>query len=208
MAEKKVTTQGSSEKNKDEMKALDEKKEVLKKAVKKQPSEVRAKLRFLRMSPRKVRVVTNAVKNMAVNDAIDYLKFVNKVAKMPILKLIQSAAANGENNFEMQKDKLVIKSLVVNDGPTLKRFKPRAHGRAAPIRKRTSHVEVILAETAKGGIRSTKKKVIKQQDVEIVKADTVKKNIDVRKDSSRSGSSKKGLSESNAPKKYFSRKTG
>jgi large subunit ribosomal protein L22 len=112
----------------------------------KKPDIIKAKLRFLRMSPKKVRLVTDLVKGMKAIEAIDYLKFVNKAAVTPVTKLINSAIANAINNFNLEKDNLYIKNIVVNQGPTLRRWKPRAHGRATPIRKRSSHVEVILVQ--------------------------------------------------------------
>jgi len=113
---------------------------------KKKPSEVKAKLRFLRMSPKKVRMVRDLIKGMKAVEAVDYLKLVSKAATAPLIKLINSAIANAVNNFELEKDNLYIVNITVNQGPTLKRWKPRAHGRAAPIRKRSSHIEIVLVE--------------------------------------------------------------
>lgn len=106
----------------------------------------KAKLRFLRMSPRKVRLVADLVRGMNVDQAIGQLRFSPKLAARPVRKLIESAAANATQNHEMDRSLLFVQEIRVNDGPTLKRFRPRAHGRAGAIRKRSSHVYVTLAQ--------------------------------------------------------------
>lgn len=108
--------------------------------------EVKAKAKFIRMSPTKIRLVANLVQKMPVAKALDQLRFINKLAAGPVAKLIKSASANAEHNFELAKDNLFIKELTVDQGPTLKRSLPRAHGRATPIRKRTSHINLVLGE--------------------------------------------------------------
>lgn len=108
--------------------------------------EVSARLRFLRLSPRKARLVTRLVQGMSAVEAESQLQFMNKAAARPLLKLLRSAIANAENNNELKKEDLVVKNFFVDEGPTLKRYRPRAFGRAAEIRKRSSHVTIILAE--------------------------------------------------------------
>ena len=108
--------------------------------------EVSAKLRFLRISPRKVRLVTDLVRGKTLAQAEAQLAFLAKHSARPVLKLIQSAAANAENNFKLKKETLYIKKIFVDMGPSLKRWRPRAFGRAAPIVKRSSHITVILDE--------------------------------------------------------------
>jgi len=108
--------------------------------------EVVAKLNRLRMSPRKVRLVAGLIRRMNVNDAENQLNFLNKAAALPMLKLLKSAKANAEHNFKLDADKLWISHLTVDGGKTLKRWRPRAHGRAASIRKRTSHVTLKLSD--------------------------------------------------------------
>jgi len=119
--------------------------------------EVVAKLRFLRMGPRKVRLVTDLVKGRSVKKAQDILSLTNKRAARPVLKLIKSAVANAKNNFKLEEDVLKIKNITVDEGPVLKRWMPKAHGRATPIRERTSHVNLIL-EAVEKHIKSTKSK--------------------------------------------------
>jgi len=106
--------------------------------------EVIAKLRFLRMGPRKVRLVTDLVKGRKVLRAQDILSLTNKRAARPVLKLLNSAIANGKNNFKIEAEDLRIKNITVDGGPVLKRWMPKAHGRATPIRERTSHIIMTL----------------------------------------------------------------
>ena len=122
--------------------------------------EVKAKVKFIRMSPIKIRLVANLIKTMPVEKALDQLRFINKLASGPVIGLIKSAIANAENNFELDKDNLFIKELTVNQGPTLKRSMPRAHGRATPIRKRTSHINLVLGEIKPTSTLKTKKQTI------------------------------------------------
>jgi large subunit ribosomal protein L22 len=120
--------------------------------------EVSAKLRFLRMSPRKVRLVVDVIRDLPVEEAENQLVFLNKKAGRPVLKLLKSAIANAENNSKLSKDNLYIKKITVDQGPTLKRWRARAFGRAAMIRKQSSHITIILDELKKP--RSPKKKVV------------------------------------------------
>lgn len=109
---------------------------------------VRAHARNLRISPRKLRLVTNMVKNMRVGDALVQLQFTNKKGAPMIAKLLQSAVANAEHNFSLNRDGLVIKSITCDMGPVLQRAFPRARGSAFVIRRKMSHVNVILEEKA------------------------------------------------------------
>ena len=122
--------------------------------------EVKAKVKFIRMSPTKIRLVANLIRKMPVEKALDQLQFINKLASGPVAGLIKSAIANAEHNFELAKDNLFIKELTVNQGPTLKRSMPRAHGRATPIRKRTSHINLVLGEIKASGVVKAKKQDI------------------------------------------------
>lgn len=119
--------------------------------------EVKAKANHIKMSPRKVRLVVDVVRKMKVGPAKDQLTFISKNAAKPIKKLIESAVANGVNNFELEEDNLFIKEIRVDEGQTLKRWMPRARGRATPIRKRTSHVTLVLGELVDSGEKKGKK---------------------------------------------------
>ena len=107
-------------------------------------AEVMAKLRYLRMSPRKTRLVVDVIRGSRVEEAIAQLKVMPKAAARPVLKLLNSAVANAEHNFKLDKKLLVVKKIFVDVGPVLKRSKPRAFGRATPIHRRTSHITIIL----------------------------------------------------------------
>jgi len=120
--------------------------------------EVKAKAKFIRMSSTKMRLVANLIKKMPVNKALDQLQFINKLAARPITGLLKSAIANAEHNFELAKDNLFIKEITVGEGPTLKRWLPRAHGRATPIRKRTGHINLVLDEIKASGVKASKKR--------------------------------------------------
>lgn len=119
--------------------------------------EVKAQLNKLRISPRKMRLVANFVKGMSVGKARIQLEFSNKKSSNPMLKLLNSAVANAKNNFKLEENNLYISELLVNVGPTLKRWHPRAMGRAFPINKRTCDVALTLNEMDKIGKKEGKK---------------------------------------------------
>lgn len=102
-------------------------------------------LRYLRIAPRKVRLVVNSIKHMHVNEAQAQLKMSPKRSSMPVLKLLLSGIA-GAKNKQLNQDTLVIKEVRVDEGPMLKRFLPRAMGRATPIHKKMSHITLVLEE--------------------------------------------------------------
>lgn len=106
--------------------------------------EAKAILRNFRMSPQKVRLVIDLVRGKPVDHAIAILRNMPNKAALPVSKLISSAAANAENNFKMTREDLSIKTIFADQGPTMKRFSARARGRANTIRKRSTHITVIL----------------------------------------------------------------
>ncbi|MGE4299757.1 MAG: 50S ribosomal protein L22 [Desulfovibrionaceae bacterium] len=108
--------------------------------------ETKATAKYMRISARKVRLVAQNIKGMPVEQAINVLKFTPKKAAEVIGKVLDSAVANAEQMPGIDVDSLAVKQVVVNEGPTWKRFIPRAMGRATRIRKRTSHITVILEE--------------------------------------------------------------
>ncbi len=108
--------------------------------------EVTAQLKHLQTSARKVRLATQFIKGLDVSVARQQLMFSPRASARPVLKLLNSAIANAEKNFELDKENLYIKSVLINEGTTLKRYMSRAFGRAAVIRKRASHIILVLAE--------------------------------------------------------------
>ena len=108
--------------------------------------EVTAKARYVRVSPRKARLVTDLVKGKKVEEALNILAFTKKAFAKTLIKVINSAVANAQQNNQMDVDTLMVKRIAIDGGPTLKRYIPRAMGRATMVRKRTSHVTVVLDE--------------------------------------------------------------
>jgi large subunit ribosomal protein L22 len=107
------------------------------------PSAV-AKARFVRVSPTKARRVINLVRGKSVSEALDILRWAPQAASLPVAKVIASAAANAQNNNGLDPATLVVASVYADDGPTAKRIRPRAQGRAFRIRRRTSHITVVV----------------------------------------------------------------
>ena len=110
--------------------------------------EVSSHYRYARISPLKARDVAREIQGMPVSAALDILSFTPRKAAHLIGKTLKSALANAENNHELAVDGLVVKEAVVNSGPVFKRYKPRARGSAGPIRKRTSHISIVLTDEA------------------------------------------------------------
>ena len=108
--------------------------------------EARANLKYLRISPRKVKIVLDLIRGKDVQTAYAILMQTPKAASEPVLKLLKSAAANAENNHQMDPEKLYVAETYATPGPIIKRFMPRAQGRAYRINKRTSHVTVVVKE--------------------------------------------------------------
>ena len=106
---------------------------------------VRASARYLRTSPRKVRLVADQVRGLPITDARALLEFSPRSAARDVAKLIDSAAANAENNHDLVSDEMRIAEIRVDEGPKLRRWRPRARGRATKIDKRTSHLSVALS---------------------------------------------------------------
>ena len=149
-AAKKETSAKGKEKKADAKKAAKTKKEPKKAAAKAKakapsaPPVVKARARYVRIAPRKARLIADQVRGMHIEKARALLQFSPRGAAHPIQKLINSAAANAENNHDLVADEMRVASITVDEGPTLRRFRPRAMGRATPINKRTSHIAVAL----------------------------------------------------------------
>jgi len=143
---------------------------------------VTAKLRFLKMTPRKVRLVADLVRGKQVDVACNALKVLNKRAAKPILKLIDSASANAKHNFSLKEEGLKIETITVDDGPTAKRWMPRAMGRATTIRKRTSHVKIILTGEVDEKVKKETEAKAKKAEEKAKKTETKKADVkDIKK---------------------------
>ena len=108
--------------------------------------EAKATLRYIRISPRKVSILCDQIRGKSVKDAEAVLALIPKAASDPLAKLVHSAAANAENNHGMDPEKLFVAETYATPGPIIKRYMPRAKGRAYGIKKRTSHVTVVVKE--------------------------------------------------------------
>ncbi len=178
------------------------------------PILVHAYLRYLRMSPTKVRAVLQLIQGMSTVEALEQLYFNQRIAKEPITKLLESAVANAVNNFQLDKNNLYIKSFTADGGAIFERWRARAFGRAGMIRKRLCHLHVVLAE-----------KVPTKKSPQKISADDAKKKDDIkvlsREEFKKAGKSDKGQGEGGArgdeikkdggkgfTKKLFNRKTG
>jgi large subunit ribosomal protein L22 len=109
--------------------------------------ETRATAKYVRVSASKVRQLTALIVGRPVQEAVTTLRFADKGAAEPLLKVLRSAAANAENNDGYDPDELIVTRAWADEGPTIRRFRPRAQGRAFRIRKRTSHITVVVAPT-------------------------------------------------------------
>jgi large subunit ribosomal protein L22 len=108
--------------------------------------EVRAVAKNVRRSPQKVRLVVDVVRGRSVNEALTILRFMPQSAARDVYKVVKSAASNAENNFELDINDLYLHRIFVDEGPTLKRFKARSHGRVAPRLRRSSHITAVVQE--------------------------------------------------------------
>lgn len=122
---------------------------------------VKAKLSYLRISPRKVRLIADLIRGKSVAESEQILNFVIKRGAKDILKLLKSAVASASHNFQLEESNLYIAKITVDDGPKLKRWRPRARGSASEIQKKTAHITIILDEIKKGirGKEEIKKEV-------------------------------------------------
>lgn len=124
--------------------------------------ETRSIYRFARISPFKAREVTREIQGLPVKQALDLLAFTPKKAAGLVAKTLKSAVANAENNHQARPELLVVREAVVGEGPTFKRFQPKARGSAGPIRKRTSHIRIIVTDEIEIKTRETKKAATKK----------------------------------------------
>jgi len=151
--------------------------------------ESKAQLNSLRMSPQKVRLVVDLIRGMHVQDASAQLQFSRKAAAKPLYTLLQSAIANAVHNHKMDTATLVISSIFVNEGTVLKRWMPRAQGRATPLRKRSSHITLVL--TGEGTTQSSSKEASVSEEVSTVDAPAETKKTKAKKTTTKTSTAKK-----------------
>jgi len=136
--------------------------------------QVTAKLKYLRIAPRKLRLVADLIRGKDVFKARAKLNFLTKRGANPFLKLLESAVANASNNFKLDEKDLYLAKVLVDEGPKLKRWRPRARGQAFPIQKKTSHLLIVLEE--KKGVNSEGVN-LKKEKKEQVKTELIQKEI-------------------------------
>ena len=112
--------------------------------------QAKATASTIRIAPRKVRLVVDLIRGKKIGEAVAILQLTQKAASPVVEKVLKSAIANAEHNYEMDVENLVVSEVYVNEGPTMKRFRPRAQGRASAINKRTSHITVVVSEKKEG----------------------------------------------------------
>lgn len=172
--------------------------------------EIKAKAKYIRLSPRKTRLIADLIRGLDVKEAENQLIFLRKAAARPVLKLLKSAIANALNNFKLKEENLYIKSITVDSGPTLKRWQPRAFGRATPIRKRSAHISIVLAEK-KGAIVSQKivESVKKPEVVKVAEPLRISAPVDVEEKKAREKEVPKEFKKTKGFfKRIFTRKSG
>jgi len=143
--------------------------------------EVKASLKYLHISPRKVRLIAGLVKKLPVKEAESQLRYSSQRSAQPMLKLLRSAIADAENNFHLEKDNLYIAGIRVDEGPALKRWRARARGTAYPIKKRSSHVFLVLKEISSSSKKEKKGEEKKEETEEEKKKRKKKTKLASRK---------------------------
>lgn len=133
---------------------------------------ITARLRYLRIAPRKVRLVADLIRKKKIEEAQTILNFTTKRIAKPLLKLLKSAIANARYNFQLNPNNLYISKIIVDEGPKYKRWMPRARGAVSEIQKKTSHITLILDE-----ITPTNKKIKKRKEVKKEVGEEIKKEI-------------------------------
>lgn len=135
--------------------------------------EVKATLKYLRIAPRKVRLLANLIRGKKVEQARTLLNFSLKRGSQPLIKLLEGAIANARHNFQLEEKDLWISEIKVDEGPKLKRWRARARGRAAEIQKKTSHVSLILS--GEPSARAPKRKIAKPEEEKVAKKEEIAK---------------------------------
>lgn len=158
--------------------------------------KVDAKLNYLRISPRKVRLVADLIRGRRVAEAENRLHFTSKRATKPVSKLLKSAVANAEHNFDLDKNNLYVSEITVDQGPTLKRWRPRARGATNQIQKKTAHVTIVLEEIEAGSEIKTGKKgkieIVKKKEKPKSEVKSDKKGKGPKQDKSKKEQKQKG----------------
>lgn len=170
--------------------------------------EIKVINRFLKVSPRKVRLVAGLVRGLDAEPALAQLKFSPKDAALPVAKLIQSALANAVENHKLKRDNLFVKEIKVDGGPITYRWLPRAYGRATPLRKKSSHLTVVLGERVPTETKAEKTEKKKDDMVKVNDLDELKSLDMEEKPADHFMKEEKIRTKKGFAKRIFSRKSG
>lgn len=150
--------------------------------------KVSAKLNNLRIAPRKTRLVANLIKGLDVQGALNQLDLTVKGSSLSLKKLLESAIANGENNFGIDRNNMYVFDVIVGAGSTLKRWMPKAYGRAGMIHKRTSKIELILEEKVEGKDRKSKEQLEKERQQRLEEKRKAERKAEEKKEEKKAAS--------------------
>ena len=139
--------------------------------------EAKAKLKYLRIAPRKVRLVADMVRGQKVGKAKSLLQFTVNRSALPVLKLLNSAVVGAKEKMNWEESNMFISSITVDEGPKLKRWMPRARGSASPIQKKTSHITIALSELEKTELKVSKKKKSKIETKKVSSLSEIKEDF-------------------------------
>lgn len=180
--------------------------------------EITAQAKYIRVSPRKAGLVAGLVRGRQVNEALAQLKFVNKKAGRFVSKLLESAIANAKHNYDLTADNLLIKQIWVGKGATFHRWMPKAHGRATPLNKTTSHITIVLGEIKDSGAKIARKveaaaptklsDLAKSSEEKSAKIKDSTNEAEVKVDNFEQVAKRDGSSKAGFVKKVFQRKAG
>tara|TARA_Y100000310_G_C20637190_1_gene791820 strand:- start:832 stop:1344 length:513 start_codon:yes stop_codon:yes gene_type:complete len=165
-----------------------------------------AHLKYLRIAPRKVRLVADLVRGKKVREAQHLLEFARKKGATPVLKTLNSALNSARNNFQAEESNLYVAKIMIAEGPKLKRFRARARGMAAPIQKKTSHITIILDEIEQGKGKA-RAKSIKKEPLVVKKAVNDKEKSDIPRPRVKPELEAKRPREPRGIQKFFRRKS-
>jgi len=170
--------------------------------------EQKAVLRYLHIAPRKMRLVASMLRGLSINEAEAQLLTNSKRANLPLIKLLRQAVSNAKNNSHLNPEQLFIKEIRVDSGPMLKRYLPRAMGRATPIHKKSSHITLVLAESEK--LKPSRFKIVKPEKISKKEKKEAAKEIKTEKEIERSKTlekeTKKSVEKPGFMRKIFRRK--
>ena len=170
--------------------------------------KVSAKLNNLRMSPRKSRLLIGLIKSLDVDEALNQLNRTVKGSGLAMRKLLESAISNGENNFGIDRNNMYVYDIIIGAGTTLKRWIPKAYGRAGKINKRTSQIELILEERVEGKDRKSKEQMAKEKEERLKEKRRLEKEAQHKEETKEKLADKDKTKDADTGKKPIDKKFG